>query len=665
MPPTTLPIQIPQTLPIAAPAPAPAPITITSATPDVQAAAMPITPIEIAPLRRENSGAFNLTEHQTLQEQQQQQQLTAVTPMSENGEELKEIEAAITVHQIQSPTVEQPIRTLERNLSDTNENEEVATRRYRKAKPAFEPFKTGPNIMERRVTGFQKPDEDTWQQVENEGRDKVEDEKSRPYNVWAKNRNDLYFEDEFGKMELKSKTVQFQVEERIDQVDSETEKDLAILKERRPTGYVRNPKDIEFAEDDHRIKDQELWREMEKDIDADFSVNIEEEFNKIRHSYEANEEGFLESPTGYGKNIDEDWQNFENLENAQISNKEKDVVLPTIKARKPKSHIKEWKTQTHLENQIYKEQQQREVTFNVEDDNDDDIKEENKSTFVKPRRATGFVRDKVAFDEQLWAEDETSSNNTNEDEPNNQYEEPISILSERRPTGYVRDTETLDFSDDEDARESIIEFEHEPLKKLKPRQKVTFQFQTESHSPPQTPSDIVESDADVEQERLSQEMPKPMQRMTKMRYTATNNETVDPTPPPRVPPPYTAALLFSTQVSAEYSSATENEFGGSVDAGGGNDSWSAIRKHRNLTEEFQQIPLEGETTDTVLPRRPAPKAAYRNPLAQMAVTTTTTTVDAEDAEEYVKPRTMRDMKKAQSRRAESLLFETHAGTADA
>ncbi|XP_067613398.1 uncharacterized protein [Eurosta solidaginis] len=104
-----------------------------------------------------------------------------------------------------------------------------------------------------------------------------------------------------------------------------------------------------IKQDEH---EKRLWHEIECDLDLnrDFASNIEEEFNKIRHSYEENEAGILENncslkripkqilisspePEGFGKNIDEDWASFENLpinqqqhQYSQLEEVEKPVV---------------------------------------------------------------------------------------------------------------------------------------------------------------------------------------------------------------------------------------------------------------------------------------------------------------------------------------------------
>uniref|UniRef100_T1PKK2 Centromere protein B dimerization protein n=1 Tax=Musca domestica TaxID=7370 RepID=T1PKK2_MUSDO len=90
----------------------------------------------------------------------------------------------------------------------------------------------------------------------------------------------------------------------------------------------------------HESRPDIIWQELEKDIEKDFAQNIEEEFARIRQSLELNEADFLElkddlqllnspiaeEPTmfvnsfrdaqignGFGKSIEEDWENFEKL----------------------------------------------------------------------------------------------------------------------------------------------------------------------------------------------------------------------------------------------------------------------------------------------------------------------------------------------------------------
>ena len=81
------------------------------------------------------------------------------------------------------------------------------------------------------------------------------------------------------------------------------------------------------------------WEQMENELEQDFSSNIEEEFNRIRQSYERKDDSNLQlkvqqelqelkaqpledvtelkavsMPSGYGKSIEEDWHNFESLQ---------------------------------------------------------------------------------------------------------------------------------------------------------------------------------------------------------------------------------------------------------------------------------------------------------------------------------------------------------------
>ncbi|XP_050336366.1 uncharacterized protein LOC126763153 isoform X1 [Bactrocera neohumeralis] len=415
----------------------------------------------------------------------------------------------------------------------------------------------------------------------------------------------------------------------------EEEKDT--LKMRRPTGYVRTVKPEELWDEmEANIKQDErekhLWLEIEKDVNLnrDFASNIEEEFDKIRHSYEENEAAFLEGnnslkrvpkqvlittpePEGFGKSIDEDWASFENLSDD--------------KSKKDAG----------------KEAGKQVVQFKLSDLEDAYDKE---SVLRTERRPTAFVRNTKQIQRELSNiddEDEQAATTPHYqtstvefvDEAN---ESATKSLKERRPTGYVR-PQISDLDEDyvhEHNKDSIFEPVEEPLTvqteapvRPRTRQKVTFDFSNTEYF--QTPPDSEEqqaltsfstskfagNDSDItgEDETAAHNFPKPMQRITKIHYIAesvndgsniTQDEalarTISPTPVP---------LLFGTQVSLEQA---ETEI---------NDNWAAIRQRRQITTTSPQQTL----TPILINADEPPKPAYRNPLAQASTVQSVTLME--------------------------------------
>ncbi|XP_012155607.1 uncharacterized protein LOC105664667 isoform X1 [Ceratitis capitata] len=407
----------------------------------------------------------------------------------------------------------------------------------------------------------------------------------------------------------------------------EPEEERTTLKMRRPTGYAQTlqPEHL-WDELEANIKQDErekhLWLEIEKEVELnrDFTRNIEEEFDKIRHSYEENEAAFLESnsnlkrvpeqalittpePVGFGKNIEEDWESFENLR--ADKSKPSDNTAKSV------------------------------VQFNLSDLED---AYENQSPLRIERRPTGFVPNNVKLQRELSnIEDEdedvptspyhTTSNVDFVNEDNELYAIPARSLKQRRPTAYVH-TEITNLEDDyvhEHNKESIFEPAEEPPNtkdgtqtrvRPRPRQKVTFDFsnteyyqtsygveekEQEAVTKFSTISKHAANDSDsVEEDEPvpTTSFPTPMQRITKIHYAA---ETYDSTPAglrgtsptlSQAPGP----LPFSAQVALQ---VAESDING---------SWTAIKQATSTSTE--------STQSTVISVAEPPKPADRNPLAQ-------------------------------------------------
>ncbi|XP_037934159.1 uncharacterized protein LOC119668651 [Teleopsis dalmanni] len=433
-----------------------------------------------------------------------------------------------------------------------------------------------------------------------------------------------------------NKKVSFEV------VDDESDDDgKDTIKIRRPTGYVRNQeillenvdtasissdnsddrKRVFIAKPNENIKVQKeyvtssvlktsahstneshMWLEMEKDIENSVASNFEEEFIKIRQSYEENEGDFLEiqeetvtTPQGFGKSIDDDWENFKYLENTT----NKIVYSDSERINKTTISVKD-------------SNDQRNVKFDLPNY---DENEEIETSLRTQRRATGYITNIEELYQELDLNDiknyehDTKVRFNIDDMHEVQENRTKNIgIKERRPTGLVKYdlSNESDLSDDCEGEEQVKNVE--PIRKAKPRQKVTFDFNTEEYI---LPAYSPQSESEFE---LPPELPKPMERITKTRYTEETTRTAPISP-----------LLFSSQISIEDTESSNL-----------NDSWSAIRKHRNLTEEFQHLSFNREPVEP-------PKPAFRNPLAQMQKTNES---NPQKEALYAKPRTMRDMKKA-------------------
>ncbi|XP_065359932.1 trichohyalin-like [Calliphora vicina] len=363
-------------------------------------------------------------------------------------------------------------------------------------------------IKQRRPTGFVRKEElDNLEKQVNFQLNDEEHETISKENEALKQRRPTGF---IRKEEV-TKQVNFQFNQNSDE-DEKIEFGNEQLRQRRPTGFIRkkelkcleNPAPIYQppTDNNHNDFDDNLWQEMEKDVQHDFSNNIEEEFAKIRHSYEQNEGDFLEQksplnspqqPLGFGKSIEDDWLNFEKL---------------------------------------------------------------------KPQRTKEILQSpqeiKITFSEAELAA-------------------TTSILKEHKL--------------DEDIQ-------------AKPRKsKVTFDFKTDERLIPARKhhNDLeydMDNDDDVYDKPPPPIPPQPMQRLSNINY---NNETTM-TPIVAIP---TKISLFGSQVSHE----DYNE-----------DSWSAIRKHRNLTVEFQNINTDSKLSSPPPTfNTPPPKPSYRNPMAQLAI----------------------------------------------
>ncbi|XP_053953310.1 uncharacterized protein LOC128860082 [Anastrepha ludens] len=415
-------------------------------------------------------------------------------------------------------------------------------------------------------------------------------------------------------------------------VTNDAAKENPIL--RRQAGHMRavQPEQV-WDELEANIKQDEhekhLWLEIEKDLDLnrDLVSNIEEEFDKIRHSYEENEAAFLENsgglrrvpkkvlittpePDGFGKSIDEDWESFENLVE-----------------EKPK---------------ILTEASKNVVQFNLSDLEDAYDKE---STLRIERRPTSFIHNRVQFKREL-------SNIEDADEPTS----PLSNAScielvekdqecyatptyekEHRPTGYAH-LEITDLDDDyvrEHNKNNIFEPVEEPLTvkiqpraRPRPRQKVTFDFSNTEYFQASNGEEDTEDDEETdereaaadfskttwpdndlaEEDVASQTIPKPMQRVTKIHYAAelyndessATEEQIRLAPSPTLSPaPVT--LLFGTQTSSDTAEVNMNN------------SWAT-------TPPKSMSP-------TLLNKDEHPKPAYRNTVTKTSMVKSLTVVE--------------------------------------
>ncbi|XP_017485981.1 PREDICTED: uncharacterized protein LOC108374524 [Rhagoletis zephyria] len=382
-----------------------------------------------------------------------------------------------------------------------------------------------------------------------------------------------------------------------------------------------------------------VWLEIEKELDfnRDFVSNIEEEFDKIRHSYEENEAAFLENtgglkrvheqvviaspePEGFGKSIDEDWESFENLA-----------------VQKPKTTVIADK---HV------------VQYNFAD-LEDAYDSDGESVLRTERRPAGFKRHSAQLKRELSNiedEDEPTSPHYNYNMSSVEFVEQDHVMivtpsQEDRPIGYAhKEISALD--DDyvrEHSKDSIFEPVAEPLTVItkararpRPRQKVTFDFSSteyyqasndeddededENQNEPQavtrllstTKSASYDSDS-VEEDAAQQAVPKPMQRTTKTYYVAekqkqdggsAENQTHLTLSPTSLPAP--ASLLFDTPISLK---TAETEL---------SESWTAI-------SQLQRTPTASGTTRATLPAllnvNEQPKPSYRSTLAQTSSVT--------------------------------------------
>lgn len=144
--------------------------------------------------------------------------------------------------------------------------------------------------------------------------------------------------------------------------------------------------------DNSNYDDHYQWEKLEENIHEDFVKNIEEEFSKIRRSYEHNRNNFpyseaasqIQEPVGFGKIIDEDLDSFKKLHQQSI---EKNVEEKKKKTKDIRSSIlKECNINnaTNDKNKLRKSK----VTFDMDDDEHDieyDSKESTKSVLQQTR----------------------------------------------------------------------------------------------------------------------------------------------------------------------------------------------------------------------------------------------------------------------------------------
>ncbi|XP_075160750.1 uncharacterized protein LOC142233634 [Haematobia irritans] len=308
-----------------------------------------------------------------------------------------------------------------------------------------------------------------------------------------------------------------------------------------------------------------IWQELEKDIDMNHCQNIEEEFSRIRHSIEMNEADFLElkedlqlasppsspifkvpyaptatSDNGFGKTIEDDWENFEKLQ-----------TVEQFRPNTPVSH--------------------------------DDIS----LTYNMISNAKGITT--------------------------------VSILKESKMDYTPEITESKGAS-----------VTNKPNRKSK----VTFDFKAEEYLIPSRkyPSDEEEYEDVFDNKTIT--APIPMQRLSNLNYIKDNS--------------YSPVVASSTKISLFGSSSHDQD---DVE-----DSWSAIRKHRNMTTQFQNLDLSeppshpppplpidlDDDKDDNLKSPPPPKPAYRNPMAQLAIQRAK---EVRNEMEGFKGRSIRDVKK--------------------
>ncbi|KAM7357100.1 uncharacterized protein ACRADG_002597 [Cochliomyia hominivorax] len=360
--------------------------------------------------------------------------------------------------------------------------------------------KENESIKQRRPTGFSRKDDITKEvnfQIKQNS-----DEETKFGNEELRQRRPTGF---IRTQEL-NKQVNFQLNQ-----DSDNEKlefGNELLRQRRPTGYVK--KNLDFLadpppqyhpseEDNNTDFDNNLWQEMEKDVEQDVDHNIEEEFAKIRHSYEINEADFLE-----------------------------------LKEELLKSPVNNSQQTLDFGNSI-------------------SVQNINKPQLQSPQDI------KITFSDNDFASTTTSILK----EPKN--EEDI----QAKP------------------RKSKVTFDFKTNERVIPARKIHNDSEYES-----------DNDDDVYDKPPPPIPPQPMQRMTNINYNTESPLT------PIVPIP-TKISLFGTQISQE-----EDE----------NDRWSAIRKHRNLTVELQNVSTNSKLESPPPPfNTPPPKPSYRNPMAQLAI----------------------------------------------
>ncbi|XP_013118403.2 probable serine/threonine-protein kinase kinX [Stomoxys calcitrans] len=463
------------------------------------------------------------------------------------------------------------------NLEDEEDDEDSTKQKVRFQDDSSRPFQEPEEkftLNQRRPTAYV---------ISGTQEDEEEDDEDDDSSSLAKNK--VKFEDDFVDVQLEEKFTLNQrrptafvasekedAEEKKSKVKFEQQlnhQEKFTLNQRRPTAYAprsyqaedfedmeANVKNLSYAEEVYEDnvemttakasaeKSQLIWQDLEKDLELNFAQNIEEEFSRIRQSFEMNEADFLElkedlqlasptnstpssptktlgsihssfgnvSPNGFGKTIDDDWENFEKLQ-PNTQKKQEDISL----------------------------------TYNM------------------MSNARGMTT--------------------------------VSIL-----------------------KESKMGTEPEEPTTLKParKSKVTFDSKTEEHLIParKSPSDEEEEEDDYDSPHTKP--PIPMQRLSNLNYSRDEN-------------PYQPVVVSPNKISLFGSLQKQDE--------DYEDSWSAIRKHRHMTSQFQKLTVGGDRVDSEPPSYPppplpisdeddddddeqpvpSPKAAYRNPMAQLAI----------------------------------------------
>ena len=434
-----------------------------------------------------------------------------------------------------------------------------------------------PNIKQRRPTGYIKTLEITDVSNETEDYFKLNNQRmSTSFQQEISLNNEVSYDYELENKEIPlNPTVKFK---QMEYKDENSNQD-SLIKQRRPTGFARKQDNFEKQ--------------------VNFKLDNEDE-NKDGNSYQENEAIKQRRPTGFIRketNLTDDSEpeHFNRNKKRDLTFLENSppIYSPAATEHSPDFDDKLWREmekEVELFNAHNIEEQFTTIRHSYEINEADFL--DQKSPINSPQQPLGFGKtiddDWVNF-EKL----KTSTANKGLQSP-----EEFQVIYAKEEMATITTTSILK---DTKAEEDM---------QFKPRKsKVTFDFKTEERLIPARNTDndlrhnfdVDDDDDDDVYDKPPPPVPltpQPMQRLSKINY---NNETLLL---PLVSTPSTI-LLFGSQVSQEDNAE---------------DSWSAIRKHRNLTEEFQNSSTEFKTSSPPpLLNTPPPKPAYRNPMAQLAI----------------------------------------------